>query len=273
VSIAALAVPIEAPRPLAVGCLRGPAGAGAAAAPRIFLVHAAGGAAKNFGSLLRRLGADAVALDLPGRGRTPGEAPRSIGESAEILLAVARALAPEGRVVLAGHSMGAAVALAAAAEAGAARVAGVVAIAAGARLQISRGLVEAARRDFAGFLAALGAAGSPAATIAALGEAGAETVARDLEASLGFDLLLPARRHGGPLLVIGGGRDHTAPPAVVRELAEGAPRAELVMLEGAGHILPVERPDEVAAAIRAFAERSPGLAAASDLPRKPLDRG
>lgn len=249
------AVRIGAPREAEIACLRGPDEAAGRGARPLFLVHAAGGAARNFGSLLRRLGAAAVALDLPGHGRSGGEAPRTIEESAGILAAVAAAVAPAGRVVFAGHSMGAAVAARAAADLGRGRVAGLVAIAAGAQLGLSKGMAEAARRDFERFLVALEAAGSPKATLAQLREAGGETVARDLEATVGYDLLAQARAWGGPLLVIGGSRDRTAPPERVRALAEGVPGAALVMIEGAGHILPVERPDEVAAAIEAFLAR------------------
>lgn len=246
-------ISIASPYPAEIAYLRG--SAPGEPLPPIFLVHAAGGAARNFGSVLRRLPESVVALDLPGHGRSGGEAPRSIAEGAAVLRAVALALAPEGRVVLAGHSMGAAVALEVAADAGPARVAGAVSIAAGARLSISKGLAEMARRSFDAFLAALAASGTPEVTIAQLRETGGETVARDFEASVGSDLLERARTYGGPLLAIGGGRDRTAPPDLVRELAAGAPRAELVMIEGAGHVLPVERPDEVAAAIRAFVSR------------------
>src|SRR5437868_4947982 len=72
----------------------------------ILLIHAAGGAARNFGSVLRRLPA-ARAIDLPGHGRAGGEAPRSIDESARFALASA----PPGELLVGGHSMGGAVAL------------------------------------------------------------------------------------------------------------------------------------------------------------------
>jgi pimeloyl-ACP methyl ester carboxylesterase len=235
-----------------VFCLRG-SGARVLRNP-LFLVHAAGGAARNFGSLLWRLGPRAVAVDLPGHGRSPGEAPRAIDESAAILAAVGRALDPSGKVVFGGHSMGAAVALAAAAASGRARVAGAVAIAAGARLWIERDLARLARRDFGGFLVALAEGGAPRTSVESLRQAGQETVARDLAASLGFDLIERARAYGGPLLVIGGTSDAIATPENVRALARSLPAAELVMIEGGGHLLPIEKPDEVAEAIARFIE-------------------
>lgn len=240
-----------------IACMRGGGPAGLSAAqPALFLVHAAGGAARNLGSLLRRLGDRAVALDLPGHGRSPGEAPRTIEESAEILAAVAEALAPApARIALGGHSMGAAVAAAAAASLGRSRVAALLAIAAGARLAFSAEFAAAARRSFDSFLATLAALQSPPAYVAQLRETGTETVARDLEAAAGYDVLAPARAYGGPLLVLAGGRDRTATPESARALAEGTRGGELVVVPDAGHVLPVERPNECAEAILRFLAR------------------
>ncbi|HVY60614.1 MAG TPA: alpha/beta hydrolase [Planctomycetota bacterium] len=213
----------------------------------VLLIHAAGGAARNFGSVLRRL-EGARAIDLPGHGRAGGEAPRTIAASAEIALAGA----PEGPFIAAGHSMGGAVALTLATLAPD-RVRGVVLIATGARLQMSRAVAEKARNDFEGFLAALQATGSPIMTIEALRQAGQETVARDLEACVPWDGLALAPRVKAPALLLAGERDRTTPPALVRELAAALPAgARVVVLPGAGHVLPVEKPDDVAREIEAF---------------------
>jgi pimeloyl-ACP methyl ester carboxylesterase len=52
-----------------------------------------------------------------------------------------------------------------------------------------------------------------------------------------------------PALVVVGERDALSPPEVARQLAELLPAAELVEIPGAGHLTPVEAPDEVASAI------------------------
>jgi pimeloyl-ACP methyl ester carboxylesterase len=52
-----------------------------------------------------------------------------------------------------------------------------------------------------------------------------------------------------PALVVVGERDALSPPEVSRQLAGLLPDAELVEIPGAGHLTPMEAPDEVADAI------------------------
>lgn len=55
-----------------------------------------------------------------------------------------------------------------------------------------------------------------------------------------------------PSLVIVGTEDRATPPPLAEELAEALPRARLERVEGAGHLSPIEAPDEVAGLIRGF---------------------
>jgi pimeloyl-ACP methyl ester carboxylesterase len=84
---------------------------------------------------------------------------------------------------------------------------------------------------------------------AAMMPSGLGLVAHDAEEAL-------ARTHT-PSLVIGGELDRLLPPALSRRIADALPDAELHVLEGAGHQLMLERPDEVAALLDAFAARLP----------------
>lgn len=59
-----------------------------------------------------------------------------------------------------------------------------------------------------------------------------------------------------PVTVMVGSRDALTPPRHSRRMAAAFPDAELVVLEGAGHELMLERPDEVNAAIAAMLERT-----------------
>jgi pimeloyl-ACP methyl ester carboxylesterase len=59
-----------------------------------------------------------------------------------------------------------------------------------------------------------------------------------------------------PVLVMVGSEDPVIPPGVIR--TEVLPRMELakyIEIAGAGHLLPLEAPEEISHAIEAFAER------------------
>lgn len=56
-----------------------------------------------------------------------------------------------------------------------------------------------------------------------------------------------------PTAVVHGPRDTLTPPSAGRALAEAIPNATAVHLPGAGHMLPLERPDEVAKVIAGLA--------------------
>jgi 3-oxoadipate enol-lactonase len=55
-----------------------------------------------------------------------------------------------------------------------------------------------------------------------------------------------------PTLVIAGSEDGSTPPDLVRETAELIAGAEYVLVRGAGHLPPIDRPEEVAAAMAGF---------------------
>jgi len=59
-----------------------------------------------------------------------------------------------------------------------------------------------------------------------------------------------------PTSVLVGGADRIVPPATGERLAAGIPGARLVSVAGVGHLLPRERPDAVAAAVRDVSGRS-----------------
>lgn len=58
-----------------------------------------------------------------------------------------------------------------------------------------------------------------------------------------------------PTLVLCGEHDELTPPDVMRSMAQTIPAAEYVEVPDAGHMAPVEKPEAVNAALRAFSER------------------
>src|SRR5574337_242258 len=116
----------------------GPSPAGG---PLLVLVHGAGGTHRHWPEEVRALpGRRVIALDLPGHGGSPGPAPGTVAGLARSVLGLLDALGVPGAVV-AGHSMGGAVALTLALEAPA-RVAGLCLVGTGARLRVSPAVLQ-----------------------------------------------------------------------------------------------------------------------------------
>jgi len=55
-----------------------------------------------------------------------------------------------------------------------------------------------------------------------------------------------------PTLVLAGGEDRTAPPSVMERMARKTPGAEYVVLDGCGHLGPMDQPDEFNGALAQF---------------------
>jgi non-heme chloroperoxidase len=92
-------------------------------------------------------------------------------------------------------------------------------------------------------------------------------VRRDCVEAMGaMDLRQALRSVDVPTVVLLGSRDTLIANALTRTIADHIAGAEVVELPGAGHMLPLERPDDVAAAIRRLAVGVPDgeLAVAGD---------
>lgn len=77
-----------------------------------------------------------------------------------------------------------------------------------------------------------------------------------LVAMAAMDLRPALERITVPATVLVGTRDTLTPPRLGRKLADALPDAELIVLPGAGHMLPLEAPDAILDAIRATARRA-----------------
>jgi pimeloyl-ACP methyl ester carboxylesterase len=206
-----------------------------------------------------------LAPDLPGHGATDGPALATI---AALAAWVDRLLAEVGigAAILVGHSMGAAVALAAAAAAP--RVAGLALLGAALRMPVHPDLMAAAvadRREASDLVASWGhggigrMGGNPAPGLwlmegarRLLEGAGRQVLATDLAACAGFDAASLAARVRCRTLVLIGGEDRMTPPGAGEALAAAIPAARCLRLAGVGHMMMTERPDAVIDALAAF---------------------
>jgi pimeloyl-ACP methyl ester carboxylesterase len=237
-----------------------------------------------------------IAYDARGHGRSSSTrlGSATLGQLGDDLAEVLRQLAPEGPVVLAGHSMGGMTIMEYAhqhAEEFAARIAGLVFVATtaegathtryGLPPHFAR-LMRAAETAGAGVLARCGAwhphrAVLPALrpglrwllfgdgyepsdlrlTMSSVGRASLRSIGGFRE-SIGAQQRLETLAALGdvPAAVLVGDRDRLTPPPCAESIAEALPGTELTVCPGAGHMLMLERPAEVTAALAAVIARA-----------------
>ena len=75
---------------------------------------------------------------------------------------------------------------------------------------------------------------------------------KTLEASVAQDRAAPIEKISVPTLVIAGEEDTVYPPELAREMARRIPGAELLMLEGTGHLANLEQPERFNQAVQNF---------------------
>ena len=234
---------------------------GAKDSPTLVLVHGAGGSRLHWPGELRRLpGVTAYTLDLPGHGRSEGRGCNTIEGYAETVVEFLDTLGVE-RAIIVGHSMGGAIAQTLALDSPD-RVARLVLVATGARLRVGPAILEGIRSDFEGSVELVTRfAWSPEAPPAltelgrqALLETGPDVLLSDFDACDRFDVMGRLGEIEVPTLVITGTADQLTPPRYAHFLAEHISDAQLVLVEGAGHMVMLERPAQVAKTVREFLE-------------------
>ncbi len=256
--------------PTAAGLTYSEHGGGARAAghPPLVLIHGAGGNRLFWPPALRRLeGVRVCAVDLPGHGQSGGPGRQTIAGYAAALVEWMGAINP-GPAVLAGHSMGGAVALEMALRYPE-RTAGLVLIGSGARLRIHPtmlGLAEQPQthRQAVDLIVEWSfSAGAPARLVALarqrMAAASAGVLYTDLVACDHFDVLNSLGDVQVPALVLYGSEDRLTPEKFQQALAEGMPAASAERIAGAGHMVMLEQPEAVRAALWRFLESRLGF--------------
>ncbi len=222
-------------------------------------------------------GYNALAVDLPGHGRSAGTPPASIEDAGRWVVDCIDALGlPRAAVV--GHSMGALVTLEAAAAAPQRVVfAGLLGIA--VPMPVSDALLTAARDDLPaacrmitlwghGFPAQVGGNQAPgmwmtSSALRLLARSRPGVLHNDLNACNAYLTGLErASKVACPALVLLGRQDVMASPRGVRPLMEALPDARLLELDPCGHMMMAEQPDAVLDALAQAMGGAPGLRAA-----------
>ncbi len=233
------------------------------AKPVMVLVHGAGMDHSVWALQDRALahgGRSLLSVDLPGHGRSEGEALASIPALADWLAALLDAVGVD-QASVAGHSMGALAALGFAAR-HPSRARSIALLGAAALMPVNEDLRNAAATRPAaaaamivgwGFSteAALGGSATPGLWLTGgatslLARARPGVLAADLNACNDYlDGPADAARVACPAVVIAGERDRMSPAKTGRELAALLPHGRIEVLSGAGHMVMAERPDTV----------------------------
>ena len=206
-----------------------------------------------------------LALDLPGTGRSAGPSPENIGRHADWLMRLLDAVGAK-TAALAGHSMGGLIALEAAGRYPG-RVRALALIGTMAPMPVNPEFMALARANdhkavelmndwSSGRRAHIGGSRTPGLwqigdCTRLIERAAPGVMAAGLAACNDYaDGAARAAAVRCPTLVVLGQRDQMSPLAKARAFGESIAGARVVVLPDTGHMLPVERPDEVLDALR-----------------------
>ena len=239
-----------------------------AAAPAILLIHGSGVSAGSWVNQLRGLltAFRVAAIDLPGHGKSDPIPRASVEEYAETVAKFLEALG-SGPVLVVGHSLGGAIAIALAAQRPHA-VTGLVLLASCAKLpwvdsswgRLLPYLPGPLWKTF--FISTaqklLFAPGVPGHVVSLgmqeLRSCRAETILKDLQAAKAMDLTQQATGLDVPTLILCGSQDRLTPPALSADLKGLIPGSRLSLIEEAGHMLLLEVPTRVNEEVLNFAK-------------------
>lgn len=229
------------------------------AGPPVVFVHGAGGTHQHWLYQVRDLPrSPTYALDLPGHGRSEGQGRDSIAAYGDWLVAFLDVIG-EDQAVLVGHSMGGAIVLdVALRQAG--RVAGLGLVATGARLRVAPAILDGVQQ-------------TPEAAVRLICDVafGPETPSEMVRMGRHqMSAILPEVLHGDfaacdaftvmdrlgeitvPAFVLCGSQDRLTPSKYSVYLRDQIARSVLHLVEGAGHMVMVERPESVVEALSSF---------------------
>lgn len=240
----------------------------------VVMIHGAGCDHSVWALQSRQLaqnGCRVIAVDLPRHGASGGDLIESIGGFADWLDAFLTAAAIERPVTLIGHSMGACIATTFAAKFSK-HVSRLALLGAGHKMPVADALLEDTvsqpKRAHA-FISAFGHGremhfGSAAipgiwnvgATLALLERCPPLVMHADFQACNEWNAEGIAENVTCPCLVITGSADRMTPPRSAKALVAALPDARLETIEGAGHLMLAEKPDEISRLLSRFTDRN-----------------
>ena len=231
------------------------------AAPPVLLIHGAGGTHLHWSPEIRRIpGYHILAPDLPGRGKSKGVGAQTIEEYVEAILRFMDSIRLRPAVVV-GHSMGGAIALTLALNAPE-RVRALGLFGTGARLRVAPAILDGLSNtaSFPATVQLINQWAFSPRTSPRLKELATQRMQEtrptvlhgDFLACNLFDVFSRLEEITIPALILCGAEDKLTPPRYSQFLHEKLPQATLRIIEGAGHMVMLEKPAESAKALREF---------------------
>jgi len=229
--------------------------------PSVILIHGAGGNHLFWSVELRRLPNKKVyAIDLPGHGKSSGQAIQSIDDFAEHIRKWIDALGIF-RAIFIGHSMGSAIALDLALKYPE-NVLGLGLIGAGAKLSVSPDIIEqlstpstyqsAVHKIITWSFSANTQQRLVDIATKRMGEIRPSVLLSDFLACNKFDEMEHIEKISQPTLILCGAEDQMTPLRYSHFLADRIPNSRLAIIPEAGHMVMLEQPGMVAEKITDF---------------------
>jgi len=234
--------------------------------PPVILIHGAGGTHLSWPPQIRRLADEKMyALDLPGHGKSEGISRQSIDEYADDVLDFMKELKMRAAIIV-GHSMGGAVALTLALKYPK-QVLGLGLLGSGSKLRVAPNILESAGNANT-FESAINMIhetcfGSEAPkNLIELSKRTMRTIRPpvllgDFLACNEFDVTSQLEKINIPTLMICGAEDKMMPLKFSESLRDGIVNSQLRVVEDAGHMVMLEKPDAVADLLKQFIDKIP----------------
>ncbi len=233
--------------------------------PSLVFIHGSGGNhsiwAHQYGRLSKNY--NIVAVNLPGHGHSGGKGEKDVksyGEWVKKLLDILNLK----KAILVGHSLGSAIELQFALDYPE-EITGIVCLGGGMKMPVNSFFLDFLKtnpaeipEDVTGMISKFSLAKENRPKFFAplqksISESKVDVLYGDLTACNDLDLTQKAHKIRVPALIICGAEDKMTPPDLSRALAAGIGKATLEIIEGAGHMVMIEKPDEFNNALDTFA--------------------
>jgi pimeloyl-ACP methyl ester carboxylesterase len=234
--------------------------------PPVLLLHGAGGSHLSWPPQIRRLNGQRIfAPDLPGHGKSEGLGSQDIVEYARAVVEFMKATRLASAVIV-GCSMGSAIALTLALRYRK-RVLGLGLVGSGAKMRVAESTLELASNPSL-FLqtveTVIESSYSPDVdprikelAVQQMAETRQAVLYSDFLACDAFDIMERVNKIRVPTLLITGSADRMTPPNRAQYLHDQIEGSQLEIIDGAGHMVVVERPDKVVELLARFLDGIP----------------